>query len=217
METFNLNNPSKIKAIIFDFDDTLYFQKNKEVHYINYAMKVVKDLTGLDFGVIKRKFKELNLVKNVSRPRLRDLVGYFGDYKEIYDEYRINNFYMPIVKDCKTIDCELLNKFNKKYLTFLVSGEFVKNIFKKAQALNIDLKGFKKVVGAFDPKINIEKINIYKSLIDEYHLKSDEVCVIGDRFKVDIKPMLDLGGSGFLVSSYKDFEKVSKILNLAGN
>lgn len=213
MVVYNIDNPKEIKAIIFDFDDTLYFQRNKEDRYLHYCKNVVQFLTGLSPEIIDQKFVEFNFIKGATRPRLRELIGKFGDYKDKYDKYRTKYFYMPDVKTTDVVGKETLEKYHNKYKIFLVSGEFVFNIDKKADALGIDVTIFDEVVGAVDPSENIEKVVTYQNLMNKYGFSPNQICVIGDRYKVDLEPMIKLNGGGFLVSELKDFHLIWEYLN----
>lgn len=213
MEACNINNAKEIKAIVFDFDDTMYFQKNAEDRYLLYSKNMVHALTGLSMDIIEQKFVEFNYVKGASRPRLRELVGYFGDYKNAYDKFRTQYFYIPDAETTEIVDSQILNKFRSKYKLFLVSGEYEFNVRKKADVLGIDLSVFDEVIGAIDPGVNVEKVAIYQSLMDKYELCANQMCAIGDRYKVDLEPLIKLGGGGFLVSELRDFNVILEYLN----
>lgn len=214
MEAYNINNAKEIKAIVFDFDDTMYFQKNAEDRYLLYSKNMVHALTGLSMDIIEQKFVEFNYVKGASRPRLRELVGYFGDFKNAYDKFRTQYFYMPDVETTEIVDSQTLNRFRSKYKLFLVSGEYEFNVRKKADALGIDLSVFDEVNGAIDPGVNVEKVAIYQGLMDKYGFCGNQMCAIGDRYKVDLEPMIKLGGVGFLVSELRDFQLIVMSLEL---
>lgn len=201
MKKYNIDGYKNLKAIIFDFDDTLYMQRNKEENYLNFTITTLCNILNMDRASAVKFLEGYDFFDISKRPRLTTIIKSLGEeYEEKYNQYRIDNFYMPNLEDVEVVPNSELQKLKSKYLLFLVTGEYLQNLQKKADAMGIDLSLFDSIrVG--DIKTKKEKVTIYQELLNEYNLDAKNVIAIGDRFVVDIEPLIKLGGGGVLISN----------------
>lgn len=209
---YYINNKS-IKSIIFDFDETLYYSETMQDEYINFIKNSVMDLTGQSEDKVVSLMSEIGFVKdNQSRPRMRNSVVHFGSSIEAWDKYRENHFFIPDASKIISVNNESLAKLKQLFSLSIVSTEMVANIKTKAEKYNIDLSNFKYIYGSTSYETTTEKSTFYKEIISKEEITPKEVVVIGDRFKVDIQPLLDMGGNGILIKTNKDLEQAIKFL-----
>ena len=109
------------------------------------------------------------------------------------------------------IDNNILKKLSTHYPMYVVTNEVYKNILIKAERLGIDLSIFKKLLAPSAEALlsgNAKtKKELYQDIIESEHVMSNQVLVIGDRIKVDVEPMLELGGNGIVVTRPKEIEE----------
>ena len=201
MQIFNIDEFNKTECVIFDFDDTLYTQLNKEENYLNYVIKTLCDILTIDNNKAIDILKNFDFFNTSQRPRLTAIMKSFGnEILDAYNQYRINNFYMPSLIGLKKVSNSKLKSLKDKCIVCLVSGEYELNVEKKADAMKIDLSLFDYLAfGNIEQKK--EKEEIYKEIIQKFGVSSEQVLVIGDRYMVDIDPIVKLGGGGVLVNN----------------
>jgi FMN phosphatase YigB (HAD superfamily) len=212
VKNYNFNGFDGIKGIIFDFDDTLYTQTNKEEHYINFTIKTVCDIMQIDRDAAIKLLERFDYFDISKRPRLNTVLKALGDdMEDKYNEYRIENFYMPDINTVRAVSNVDMMRLKSKYKLFLVTGEFAGNVQKKADAIGIDLGLFDCIrAGVIGQKK--EKIVIYDEIMKEFGLEPNQVVAIGDRYVVDIEPLIKLGGGGIHIV---DTNEVTEVINSA--
>lgn len=204
-------NNLNIKHIIFDFDKTLYSSNSLDCEYLAFIEEAVVNLSKCSHDIAKQKMQKLGFVLgNSSTPRMKDSCEFFGFSPQEWDNYRIENYFLPKC-NVETVDDNLLSRINKKYDTSIVTTEIDINLNKKAKQLNINLKNFDNIYSNSLQNMSLSKQQIYKEIINSYQ-EAKNVIVIGDRFLVDIKPLLDLGGNGILVSNVIEVNEFLKKL-----
>lgn len=215
MENFLAKNYNKenIKCIIFDFDATMYYSPTVMVDYVNYIKKTIMTLSSHNERETKKLMKQNGFtLTNKSAPSFTSSCGKFGVKKEDWDRYRIDNFVEVDYSKATSISNNFLKALSKKYSLFIVSNEVDKNIKYKAEKLGIDLSYFTAIVGSSPEEILNQKTATSKSIkyldiMKKYNFDISNVLVFGDRLKVDIEPIIELGGSGIQVTHPKEIEE----------
>jgi FMN phosphatase YigB (HAD superfamily) len=143
----------------------------------------------------------------------------FGISKQSWDNYRVDNFFEFDYDNADTVSHNTLTLLSKKYPLFLVSNEVKQNLNIKAKKLGIDTTLFQKIYAPSKETLNSHptKKDIYKTIIASLHLKANEVIVIGDRLLVDVQPLLELGGSGFVIKHPSEIDEIANELFACDN
>ena len=202
MKVYGNLDLSKIKTIIFDFDETMYYSSTVREKYVEYIKKTILTLSSLDektadelmakYGFTADGETRVSFGKNCEK---------FNVTKQQWDNYRIKNFFQIDYNNACTAPNELYQNLSKHFNLYIVSNEIYDNVLFKAKKLNIDLTPFKKV---FAPTLKIlnnycTKSDVYKNIKQIEDCQFEEIMVVGDRYNVDIQPLEELGGKGLLV------------------
>lgn len=207
-------NKQNIKAIIFDFDETMYYSPTIKQYYIAYIKRTLKTLSSLSdedivflmdkYGFTSGGEKRVSFGKNCEN---------FGVTKEQWNNYRIKNFFQIDYDNAVTAKNSTYSELAKSYKLFIVSNEVKENLLYKAKRMKIDLRPFTEIIAPNVDNVleyKSDKTIAYSNLITKYKLNPKEVLVVGDRYEVDIKPMETLGGSGILVKQANEIDHIFK-------
>ncbi len=211
MKMFLANKLNKLQLshIIFDFDKTLYSSKNINNEYLNYICTAIINMCDVNKKTARDRMKNAGFVKyNKNMSRMRDSSAKLGFSIEDWDKYRKKNFFYP-KENIVSVDNNLLKKIKKKYHTYIVTTETYKNLVIKSKNYQIDLNNFHKIYASeYNGIANIEKTTIYQKIINEANVSPSRFLVIGDRYVVDLVPLLNLGGSAILIKNVKEVNKI---------
>ena len=196
----NWTGINDVKAIVFDFDDTLYSGVDWEP-WNKYCKKVAKKLLGK------------NVVVNTDEDIVKNLIEQNKDVST-WLSCRDENGYKLDYSKAEAISNKLLQKLKKNYRLFIASNSSQKNIIETSKLLGIDLSNFEKIyVNQFD-KNDYSKKPILNMLMKENDLVSSEVLMVGDSQNHDIHPAKDLGLHTMLVKdckfTYSELKKATK-------
>ncbi|MGD9901270.1 MAG: HAD family hydrolase [Spirochaetales bacterium] len=191
-----------IKAIIFDFDKTLYFSKDLDDYYTKFIKDTIVKLGGYNEEEALKIMEEYGFIGDKKRPSFAKTCCNFGISKESWDAYRIENFFEFDYENADVVSNATLQRLAQKYPLFLVSNEVKKNLITKANKLNIELSHFSNIFAPDATEIDTypTKKEIYKLIGDNLNLTYNSLFAIGDRLLVDVQPLLELGGSGIIIT-----------------
>lgn len=205
-----MEKDNNLKVIIFDFDETMYFCETLKESYIDFIKTAITSLSNNteekalelmeQYGFMKRGESRISFGKNCDK---------FGVLKDDWDRYRVKNFFQFDYANAKIVDNNLYKKLSKSYSLYIVSNEVLENLKYKAEKLGIDLSPFKNI---FAPKIDEvltysnTKKQVYEKIKQIENCHFDQMIVIGDRYSVDIEPLVELGGKGLLVKHTDEIE-----------
>lgn len=193
-----------IKIIVFDFDETLYSHPKALDFYIKFIKDAIINLSNNSteeaMDIIRRYGFDQRGEKRVSFGKVCEE---FGIKKEAWEAYKTTHFFEVDYATADTVDNELLRALAQKYSLFLLSNELIEHLEYKAKKLNIDLSVFEKILAPSKQKnsLSIIKKEEYKKIIHEYDISPSEILAIGDRYQVDIAPLVELGGQGIQISN----------------
>lgn len=207
--------PKKVKIIAFDFDETMYYSNNIKEFYIKYILKTVMTLTGrsekesmelLDkYGFTSGGDKRIGFGKNCEK---------FGVTIHQWNDYRIKNFFQIDYANAKTVSNELYKELAKRYKLYIISNEVLENLHFKADKLSIDLSPFTKIYAPTTDNVlnyNSNKKEVFEKIREENNCLFEEIFAIGDRYAVDIEPLVELGGNGLLINRVDEIENFWKV------
>ncbi len=203
MKTYGNLNMSKIKTIIFDFDETMYYSSTIRERYVEYIKKTVMTLSDHNEKETMELMDKYGFTSNgETRVSFGKNCDKFGVTKQQWDDYRIKNFFQIDYDTAKTVPNYIYDKLSKKYNLYIVSNEVFENVNYKAKMMHIDLQRFKKVYAptAEILKNYLTKSEVYKIIRESENCKFQEMMVVGDRYSVDIQPLEELGGNGLLIN-----------------
>lgn len=216
MNIHNLNENFIVKAIVFDFDETMYSSPTQNDAYVRYIFNAILNLSNYtenqakkiieDFGFDKVGQARVSFGKNCEK---------FGIKQSAWNEYKIDNFFEVDYDNAIIVPNNLYFELSQKMPIFIVSNEIKENLVYKANKLGIDLSPFKDIYAPTkaNPSM-IEKKDMMLQIINNLKIEKNNLLAIGDRYNVDIKPCEELGGAGIEVSGSQEVEKIIKyILN----
>lgn len=204
MKIFGTPTPKKIKVVVFDFDETMYFSKSIKAEYNEYIKKTALALSNLSEKQVVDLMEELGFTSGgEKRLSFTTNCGKFGISKDDWNNYRLHNFFEIDASHAQIVPNELYKKLAKTHALYIASNEILDNVLHKAKRLGIDLAPFKQIF-APTPRTLQNYQSKQQSFLDIQKIegcKFDEMLVIGDRYNVDIQPLEELGGHGVLVKN----------------
>lgn len=203
---------SEVKVIIFDFDETMYYSPNIRNDHLHFIKKTIMRLGKKSEKQAEKLMRDTGFTaENKKGGSFSSQLSVFGIEKKDWDDYRTKNYYGPAPSETEIVPNFLYKKLSKVFSTYIVSNEIMSNLKEKALKNNIDLTAFKEIYAPKPEEASCYPVKkeLYKIIQDREEVKFDEILVVGDRLKVDIVPMLELGGSGVLV---KNVQEVSELI-----
>jgi len=207
-------NKEDCKIIIFDFDETLYYSPTIRQYTINYQKQAITSLTNKTEQEADELMKKYGYtLENKHAEAFGNSIQYFGITEPAWDNFKKEHLFLVPKEGIQTVPNEIFKSLSKKYKLYIVSREFFENIGKKADLYGIDLSNFDDI---FCPKAEDNyytpksKTVYYNNIIQENNCKPENVVVIGDRYKVDILPLQEIGGNGIQIQTRDDLEQALK-------
>ena len=196
----------EIELIIFDFDGTIYDLSdvnshiyNMEVNYLSYKLKIGE--------MESKQLLNMNHIYPIVKSDSESATSFFerlGFDKVEWLEYKEKHFDESLIKKENSIDLKFLIEIKQKYKVALVTTNSTKVINRILLHLNIDHSMFDLIV-CNDGLINgYNKKSVFQSISKQFDVPFEKMVSVGDRYKTDIIPMLELGGRGVLIHSPKD-------------
>lgn len=205
----NLNN---IKAIIFDFDDTLYSGGD----WSKYIDTCLDFLVEGGYAKDKQEFYDMLKKNYPDYPNLGYRVCHYmkdngGDINFVYNKFNEKIFDISS-ENLKFMDYSLLDKLSKKYPIYLISNSPENYIKHYAKLFGIDLAAFKKVFYNLHEGEDFTKAFYMEKCMQDAGSTRDTTLMVGDDFFTDIMPANELGINTYLVDDVTDTENLIKNL-----
>jgi len=197
----------KIKCIIFDFDDTLY---TGEV-WGNWP----KFLTTCYLQALPhKKSYDIPYEALLSGADFVDCLVKEGVSSKVFVKYQEENIYPFSTEDVRGVDSEVLKKLKPQCFLSIVSNSSVPYIKHYCKKLGIDLKLFDDVLQNEFLQKDMSKAVNYKKIMKKHKLQPEEILVIGDHYKNDILPAINLGMKSHLIDNVVELEEyLNTIIN----
>ena len=188
-----------IKCVILDFDNTMYYSTSIRTAHLSYLKLALTSLGRHSNEHADTLMQAVGFTHgNPHLPAFSANLDTFGITKQQWLDFTAKNFYTLDPEIIQTIPNEYYHKLAKRYPLYIVTNEYKDNIIKKAKLYNIDLSPFKLYCSA-SAGDSPSKKQIYSEIIADLNISPHNTLSIGDRLKVDIDPLLELGGKGILV------------------
>ena len=183
-----------IKAIVFDFDNTLYKYLDWEGYnefFVCSIRKLFPELTDnqFDYYIKKYKIRTSDRTTEITAELLLDLgkdtKGFVQVLKGI--KYPCNWSKGQIFPQ------SLLRELSKNFKLYIVSNSAEDNIKFVSKNMGINLKYFSGILSNKFQKEDLSKLFRLKEIVKDNNLLPSEVLMVGDSVKYDLTPAKKLG------------------------
>lgn len=198
-----------IKAIIFDFDATLYNSDNTVWdEWGNFVS------SGLDYCLVDKTDDEK--IEFRTKYGLGEIFSgndlcnaLVKEYGEAYQwpKYMSTHIYNMENKELDFLDNDFINDIAKSYKIFIVSNSSKEYIEHTAKLFGFDISGFSGIYGNQFLPNDMTKMPRYQMIMRESKLLPEQILVLGDNFNIDIVPAISLGFSTLHVKTKDDIYK----------
>ncbi len=203
----------KLKIIVFDFDETLYYHPRALEFCVEFIKNAICSLSSRNGDEAMKIIREYGFDRRgEKRVSFGKTCGKFGIDEKAWDEYKLSHFFEVDYDGADTVDNKLLIELAKKYTLVILSNELYENIIYKSERLEIDLSVFDRIYApsVADGGHSVDKKESFKKICEDYGAEPDELFALGDRYQVDVAPLVELGGAGVQISSVADAENIIK-------
>lgn len=184
-----------IKIVIFDFDDTLYSDKNPKP-WRDYCLNAIEsflqkrsDYQQIMDEVLTRSFSDNQLIAFLKNYDVREEI--------INDYFKTHQVEDGTFDNCTIVSDESLASFANHFKLFIVSNSKKESVVKNMSILNINPRYFIDIIS----NTETSKTHAYQDIIKKHNISPEELLVIGNSYNSDILPALEIGANGRVVRS----------------
>ena len=184
-----------IKIVIFDFDDTLYSDKNPKpwrdycLNAIEFFLQKRSDYQQIMDEVLTRSFSDNQLIAFLKNYDVREEI--------INDYFKTHQVEDGTFDNCTIVSDESLASFANHFKLFIVSNSKKESVVKNMSILNINPRYFIDIIS----NTETSKTHAYQDIIKKHNISLEELLVIGNSYNSDILPALEIGANGRVVRS----------------
>lgn len=184
-----------IKIVIFDFDDTLYSDKNPKpwrdycLNAIEFFLQKRSDYQQIMDEVLTRSFSDNQLIAFLKNYDVREEI--------INDYFKTHQVEDGTFDNCTIVSDESLANFANHFKLFIVSNSKKESVVKNMSILNINPRYFIDIIS----NTETSKTHAYQDIIKKHNISPEELLVIGNSYNSDILPALEIGANGRVVRS----------------
>ena len=205
----------KIKAIIFDADNTLYTIKTENAY--NALYKYLAEQTDDTITNIRNRHKEIrDSIKKERDPQKRTyaypiatlLKEYDKDTKELIDK-ALKIFWQKIIDDLEETPTSIITiiELKDRYRLAIASDEFMPVLQKKLKRIfGPWADSFKTFVTPEDTNTMKPSEKYYQMSLEKLKIKPEEAIVVGDSYIRDLGPAKSCGITTVLLGEAPDGE-----------
>lgn len=204
-----------IKVLIIDFDDTLWSIPNHQAweNYTAFSVIALSKMLAKRGVVNPEKHLEKHGLSidsthfntnNYSMLEYSDKI--LGSAKP-WVKYINKNFYPFDIDQASIASPAILRKLAEKYTLYCVSNSPKRYVRYNAKRMNIDLSMFKKVISNPVDFRDVTKKTAYANILKKEKIQPHQALTIGDSFRRDIVPALELGIHALLIKDSSDFNE----------
>ena len=207
-----------IRIIIFDLDGTFYPYSFYKEKYYAFAVQAVMELFGRKQDDAIEILNEYGIYENYipnKTKSLTDLVLMKGIGINEWNEYRDEHFVITGFAKTQTVKMETLINLKREFKLYLVTNDTITTTKRILKELSIDFEIFSGIYTSEDMYVQEtkkEKDYIYSLIKEKNEVSFKNMLAIGDRYTVDILPLLKYGGNGILIKEPNDIDKVQNII-----
>lgn len=182
-----------IKAIAFDFDDTLYegiIWNGWETYCKESIMTMLGNISPKEMQGILKKYNKKNELNS------HDVVEILNGEGIDLEAWNIQQRDFPFERDfskARAIGNKKLREFARHFSIYCVTNNVPSDFARTADKLGIDVGVFKKIFFNDCLKGDCSKFTRYKEILKLENIKPHELLVIGNDYTVDIVPAKQLG------------------------
>lgn len=216
MEQYNIQGD--IKVIIFDLDGTLYPYSFYEKQYYEFSIKTMIDLFGKDKCDAIKMLSDYGVYDHYIPDKsksLTDLVLSRGISLDKWNSYRDKYFVISNLGKAETVKLCTLNELKKFYKLYLVTNNTIKTTKKILKELGVQEEIFENIYSSENMYVCKKKKGkgyVYSLIKEENGLQFENMLAVGDRYNVDLLPLLEQGGNGILVKTPDEIDMIQNIL-----
>ncbi|MBO6047116.1 MAG: HAD family hydrolase [Erysipelotrichaceae bacterium] len=216
MKTFIKNHA--IRAICFDVDGTFYpaeFYLKTYYEFLIDSLKVYYDYTREQSIKALTDYGIYNYYDPVNSRSGTDFMINTGIPADEWNAYRDIHYRLRGFKQTTTVDVELLKDLKKDYLLFVVSNNTPDVIEETLGEMEVDLDIFDYIYTSIDLFVDDHKVtkdHVYKRIHDTYDIAYEEMIGVGDRYIIDLDPLVQLGGNGLLVEGPEELIALKELI-----
>ncbi|MBQ1787312.1 MAG: HAD family hydrolase [Erysipelotrichaceae bacterium] len=198
------------KLIIFDMDGTVYDMGDMAENLYDISVAYLMDRFHYSFedAIIFLKENQIFPYPLSGSNSSTQLFVQMGADLHHWNEYRSARYDFDRIRKENAIREEDLLFFKEIAPIVLLTNNTTRNTERVLDHIGIDLTLFDKVQCNDDPRATVSKASAMKRLIEEYHIQPEEALSIGDRYQIDARPMLELGGKAIIVKNPSAFRKI---------
>lgn len=188
-----------IKRILFDLDDTLIKWDNR---WDVCLLKTFEHFNiSYDEDLIKHYYEYMKIyeLENIKFNKI-EMSRWFKKYLKVPIPDDFVEYWTSLLAECVPSNNDdlisLIEYLSSKYSLYVITNWYYSQQASKLDKVGI-LKYFDKILTAEDYERK-PSLEIFKAGMEG--LSSDEVVVVGDIYKIDLKPAIDLGMNTFLLA-----------------
>ena len=200
----------EIKLIIFDMDGTVYDMGDMAENLYRISVAYLMDHFRYSYQNANAFLEENQIFPyplSGSNSSTQLFVQMGADLRH-WNEYRSARYDFDRIRKENAVREEDLLFFKEIAPIVLLTNNTSRNTRRVLDHIGIDLALFDKIQCNDDPRASISKASSMKQLIEEYGIQPEEALSIGDRYQIDARPMLELGGKAMIVRNPSAFRKI---------
>lgn len=203
----------KIKCVITDFDKTLYSDANLAGANWFYAKFL------FDRNLLEETEETIkNLLKQNPSFHMCQIIYKIARENGISDKETTkwfnDNVYDLTSENIRIVKPEILRELCEKYPVYVLSDSNQAHLNHYYKLFKYDKKWFAASLSNDFKSKNMSKTKYMKKIMKKHALNSDEVLMVGDSMRSDIKAAVDAGIEYYHVLDVKDTEKIfSELIN----
>jgi len=200
----------EIKLIIFDMDGTVYDMGDMAENLYRISVAYLMDRFHYSYQNANAFLKENQIFPyplSGSNSSTQLFVQMGADLRH-WNEYRSARYNFDRIRKENAVREEDLLFFKEIAPIVLLTNNTSRNTRRVLDHIGIGLALFDKVQCNDGPRATVSKTSAMKQLIEEYGIQPEEALSIGDRYQIDARPMLELGGKAIIVRNPSAFREI---------
>jgi len=216
MKTYIKHN--SIRAICFDVDGTFYPADFYIKKYYQFLIDSLADYYGYSREQSIKALTEYgiyNYFDPVNSKSGTDFMINTGIDADEWNAYRNIHYRLTGFKETTIVESNLLEQLKQDYLLFIVSNNTPEVIKQTLDEMAIDETLFAYIytsVDLFKDGRKLTKDVVYRRIHEDYHIPYEKMIGVGDRYIIDLDPLVKLGGQGLLVDDPEDIALLKELI-----